>query len=59
MEKLIARNALFVILSLTVISPIFWSFFEGSLGFVLYLFGLLIFWIFYLNRTAKKIEERE
>lgn len=59
MEKLFTQNALVVILSLTVISPLFWSFFEGSLSFVIYLFLLFIVWVFYLYRVAAKIEEEE
>lgn len=57
MEKLITRNALIVVLSLTVISPLFWSFFEGSLAYIIYLFALFLFWIFFLVRTAQKIDK--
>tara|TARA_Y100001934_G_C12283057_1_gene740944 strand:+ start:371 stop:547 length:177 start_codon:yes stop_codon:yes gene_type:complete len=56
MEKLLTKNALIVVLSLTVISPLFWSFFEGSLSFIIYLFSLFVIWVYFLYRTAKKIE---
>ncbi len=59
MEKLFTKNTLIVILSLTVISPLFWSFFEGSLSYIIYLFLLFIVWILYLIRTARKIESKE
>jgi Ca2+/Na+ antiporter len=59
MEKLFARNALIVVLSLTVISPLFWAFFEGSLSFIIYLFGLFVLWVIFLMRTARKIDKQE
>ncbi|MCR9153200.1 MAG: hypothetical protein ACPGVV_11180 [Croceimicrobium sp.] len=59
MENINIRNVLVVILSLTVISPLFWSFFEGSLSYIIYLFMLFAFWVIYLARMAKKLENRE
>ncbi len=59
MEKIFIKNALIIVLSLTVISPLFWAFFDGSLSYIIYLFGLFIVWIAFLVRTAKKLDSQE
>lgn len=59
MENLFVKNTLLVVLSLTAISPLFWAFFEGSLSYVIYLFSLLIIWVVYLRRIAKKLDNQK